>query len=233
MGRKNKLKKFAEIRSYPNVVENRTPNPEESSDAGENDPRNLRGQWSKSFFRREAPIVLELACGKGEYTVALAQQYPDDNFIGVDIKGARIWKGATKALALQLQNAGFLRTRIEQLDEFFAPGEVHEIWITFPDPYLRKSHAQKRLTSDRFLAIYRNLLTEGSRIQLKTDDPTLFDFTKATWHHAKDLMIEHCVDDIYGKTLVRPELEIKTFYEKMHLEAGKTIKYISAIYRPV
>ncbi|MCB0601087.1 MAG: tRNA (guanosine(46)-N7)-methyltransferase TrmB [Saprospiraceae bacterium] len=231
MGRKNKLKKFAAIRDYPNVVENLHPSTGEEASVSGTDPHSLNGKWGSEYFHNDHPITLELACGKGEYTVQLARQYPQRNFIGVDIKGARIWKGATEALELQLPNVAFLRTRIELLDQFFAKGEVNEIWITFPDPFLRNSHAQKRLSSDRFLEIYRRILPAGARIQIKTDDPELYAFSAATWTHAPDLTVVYADDDIYSKPLPLPELAIKTFYEKMHLEAKKTIKYLAAIYQ--
>ena len=231
MGRKNKLKKFAAIRDYPNVIENLHASPEEALTSSERDPHRLKGKWRSAYFHNDHPITLELACGKGEYTVQLAQQYPHRNFIGVDIKGARIWRGATEALELALPNVAFLRTRIELLDHFFSKGEVNEIWITFPDPFLRNSQAQKRLSSDRFLDIYRRILPPGARIQIKTDDPDLYAFSVDTWTKAPDLEVIYSDDDIYGKPLPIPELAIKTFYERMHLKAQKTIKYLAAIYQ--
>ena len=185
----------------------------------------MKGSWQEKHFKNNNPIVLELACGGGEYTVALAKKYPDKNVIGVDIKGNRIWKGAKIAMEENISNAAFLRTRIEQLDLFFGKDEVSEIWITFPDPFLRKSKAQRRLTSSRFLKIYRKVLKENGLVHLKTDDPTLYKFTVDTIEEEKINMIYHN-DDIYSAELFTEELEVKTYYERMHLEHGKTIKYV-------
>ncbi|MCL4162187.1 UNVERIFIED_CONTAM: hypothetical protein GTU68_051039, partial [Idotea baltica] len=137
----------------------------------------MRGRWREQHFGNKAPLILELACGRGEYTLALAAHFKEQNFIGVDIKGARIWKGAKMALEQQLDNAAFLRTRIEQIELFFTPEEVDEIWITFPDPFLKKGKANRRLTSASFLDRYRKILKKGGLLHLKTDDPTLYNFT--------------------------------------------------------
>ncbi len=225
MGKKNKLKKFAELHDFPNVYENFDPkqpalyrNNEEKAD--------LKGHWADIHFKNSNPIILELACGRGEYTVALARHYPDKNFIGVDIKGARIWKGAQQALDEGLNNAAFLRTRIEQLGYFLAEDEVSEIWITFPDPFLRESKENKRLTSARFLNSYRNFLIKGGVLHLKTDDPTLYQFTLDTLSDLEGSKIIYHNEDIYAHSLPYEELGFKTYYEKAHLQAGKTIKYI-------
>ena len=225
MGKKNKLKKFEEVASFPNVYENYDPkNPGLIGTGGERAA--LRGQWNKLHFGNEHPITLELACGGGEYTLALAERYPDRNFIGVDVKGARIWKGAKKALEKGLTNAAFVRTRIEQLALFFGENEVDEIWITFPDPFLRKSKANKRLTSARFLSEYRQFLQPEGLIHLKTDESNLYQFTLETLLNDTNSQIRYHNPDIYATSLIIPELEFKTYYEKMHLAEGKSIKYV-------
>ncbi len=225
MSRRNKLQKFAEVLSFPNVYENfDASNP---SLAGENGVQvDLKGKWQEVHFKNDQPITLELACGKGDYAIGLAQRFPDRNFIGVDIKGARIWRGAKTALEAGLQNVAFLRTRIEQLSLFFDENEVDEIWITFPDPFLRKGKENRRLTSPNFLSQYPKLLKSGGLVHLKTDDPTLYEYTLEVLAEQKNYTLLYHDDDIYAKPLPMPELEIKTFYEKQHLAAGKTIKYI-------
>jgi len=187
--------------------------------------RALKGNWASDHFGNDKPVVLELACGGGEYTVALANKFPDKNFIGVDVKGSRIWKGATKAKNAELKNAAFLRCRIEQIHEFFATNEVDEIWITFPDPFLRDSKSNRRLSSPFFLGEYRKILKKDGIVQLKTDDPTLYEFTLETIEEDEKCKLIYTENDIYSKELYIPELEFKTYYEQMHLEAGKKIKY--------
>lgn len=225
MSKRNKLQKFAELLTFPNVYENF--NPKAPQLHGVNGvPVDLKGQWCSKHFGNDNPIVLELACGRGEYTLDMARSSPNRNFIGVDVKGARIWKGAGIALEEELDNVAFLRTRIEQIGLFFAPEEISEIWITFPDPFLRKSKANRRLTAPRFLKDYQKILRQDGLIHLKTDEPQLYEYTLevlADFPHAKLLYHD---DDIYSKALPMPELEIKTYYERMHLEEGKTIKYI-------
>jgi tRNA (guanine-N7-)-methyltransferase len=225
MGKKNKLKKFAEVASFPNVYENFDPREPELT-GQHSEPVELKGKWAVHHFKNDHPITLELACGGGEYTIDLARRFPHRNFIGVDIKGARIWKGAKKALENQLHNAAFLRTRIEQIAFFFDPGEIDEIWITFPDPYLKKSKKNKRLTSARFIREYRKIVKQDGLIHLKTDEPNLYQFTLETLLDDSQCKIHYHNPDIYASTLIIPELEIKTYYEKMHLELGKSIKYI-------
>jgi len=225
MGKKNKLKKFAEVFSFPNVYENFDPKAPQL--LGQNGTKiNLKGKWKSDHFKNNKSITLELACGGGEYTLGLAQMYPERNFIGVDIKGARIWKGAKKALENELNNVAFLRTRIEQITEFFDAEEIDEIWITFPDPYLKKSKKNKRLTSARFINTYRKILKKNGLVHLKTDEPNLFQFTLETLIEDEGTEILYHNSDIYTNPLLIPELEIKTFYEKMHLEDGRTIKYV-------
>lgn len=221
---KNKLAKFSELSTFPNTYQNfNVTDPKLVDHQGEE--VKMKGNWDSAHFKNGQPITLELACGGGEYTVAMAQSYPKKNFIGVDVKGNRIWKGAKRALESDLTNAAFLRTRIEQLDLFLGENEVSEIWITFPDPFLRMSKAQRRLTSQRFLNIYRKLLKKGGLIHLKTDDPTLYDFTLKTIK-GENCQLIYNNENIYAQKLFTEELEIKTYYEKMHLENGKTIKYI-------
>ena len=225
MSRRNKLEKFAELLTFPNVYQNyHYKDPILQGAHGKE--ADLKGSWCSEHFKNDAPLVVELACGGGEYTLALAELYPSKNFLGVDIKGNRIWKGARKALAANLKNVVFLRTRIEQLMHFFAPAEIDEIWITFPDPFLRKSKANRRLTSTHFLDTYSSLLKKDGEVHLKTDSPELFEFTLDTLQAYPSCELISAEDDIYGKTLIKPELAIQTFYEKMHLAEGKTIKHI-------
>ena len=240
---KGKLAKFADMAGYPHVFEY-------SYEDVASAPCPLYGRWGADFFGNERPIVLELGCGRGEYTLGLARRMPQLNFIGVDIKGARMWSGATEALREGLKNVAFLRTRIEVIDRMFAPDEVEEIWITFPDPQMKK--ATKRLTSTYFLARYRHFLRDGGIIHLKTDSPFLFTYTR--------LMVEvnglpvTCVDDdLHGTGRVALPLEhgdhvaslrsdastdpdrvgegdalrsIRTYYEQQWMDRGKAIKYI-------
>lgn len=225
MSRRNKLAKFAELLAFPNVYENFSfEKPELTNSAGE--VIDLKGHWNERHFHDNKPITLELACGGGEYTVSLARRYPDRHFIGVDIKGARIWKGARVALAEQLANAAFLRTRIELIGHFFNPAEIDEIWITFPDPFLRKSKSNRRLTSPPFLQEYRKILRPGAILHLKTDDPTLYGFTLETLADHPHYQLLYHNDDIYAGPLPYEELAIRTYYEEQHLQAGKTIKYV-------
>ncbi len=225
MSKRNKLQKFAELLSFPNVVENFDPqNPDLVGQQGNR--VDLRGQWAARQFRNSNPITLELACGRGEYSLELARRFPDRNYIGVDIKGARIWKGASIALKEGIDNVAFLRTRIEQLALFFAQAEVDEIWITFPDPFLRNSKSNRRLTSARFLQEYRKMLCPGGTVNLKTDSPELYAFTHEVLAMEQDINILYDNPDIYSKTLDFQELEIKTYYERMHLADGRKIKFI-------
>ena len=225
MGKKNKLSKFADLHSYSNVYENFDPkHPQLVSAPGV--AIEMKGNWAGQHFGNNQDIILELACGRGEYTVALAQAYASQNFIGVDVKGARMWQGASIALERGLANAAFLRTRIEQIDLFFGREEVSGIWITFPDPFLRESKESKRLTSERFLTRYKSFLRPGALIHLKTDDPTLYQFTLDTLSGFEGAEIIYFDDDIYSKPLPFPELEYKTYYETAHLAVGRKIKYI-------
>jgi tRNA (guanine-N7-)-methyltransferase len=208
MGQK-KLVRFEELKSFPNVLQF---------------PGNMPGNWNK-FFKNDNPITLELACGKGEYAVGLGQLYTNKNFIGVDIKGNRIWVGAKKALQQGLHNVSFLRTEIDKINEYFTANEVSEIWITFPDPQLRLSKAKKRLTHPKFLRLYKQFLIPGGLIHLKTDSPDLYRFTK--------LVIElyGCAahldyDDVYSQPDITDELKIKTHYESLDIAGSNRVHYL-------
>lgn len=225
MSTRNKLAKFAEVSALPNVYENFHPMiPELKWVNGEIVDR--KGKWGQVHFKNEKPITLELACGRGEYSLALARKFPNRNFIGVDIKGARIWQGANIAIEEKLDNVAFLRMRIEQISNFVAVDEISEIWITFPDPFLRKSKANRRLTSPVFLDRYKKILKNGGLIHLKTDSTELFDFTKEVLDEYPGVNIKYINEDIYAKELDYEELSFKTYYERQHLEKGKTIKYV-------
>lgn len=204
-----KLKRFGEIKGFANVLEY---------------PEDMSGKW-KHFFGNDNPIVLELACGKGEYTTGLAQMYPGRNFIGVDIKGNRLWVGAKFSLDNHLKNAAFLRTQIDKINEYFEAGEVDEIWITFPDPQLRISKANKRLTHPKFLRLYNKILKPGGKINLKTDSPVLYSFTK-TVIDIYDLTIIGDSDHVYEDESLSPELNIKTHYEGLDIAGSNRIFYL-------
>ena len=209
MGHK-KLIRFQAIDTYSNVLQY---------------PEGMKGYWH-TFFKNNNPITLELACGKGEYSVNLGREHKDNNYIGVDIKGNRIYTGAKAALTEGLSNVGFLRIGIGQITSYFAPCEVDNIWIIFPDPFLRKGKAKNRLTHERFLALYQQILKPGARINLKTDSKELYDFTQEVVAEQKCIIHEN-IADIYGKGLATGPLAIQTFYEKMHLLDNRTIYYIS------
>ncbi len=219
--------KFAEVLEFPNVYENFNPKQPRLT-ATEGVYVDLKGKWASEHFKNENPIIVELACGRGEYSLALATDNHDKNYVGVDIKGARIWKGASRALKEGLSNVAFLRTRIEQVQLFFAKQEINELWITFPDPFLRKSKSNRRLTSIPFLDRYHPIFKDGGILHLKTDDPTLYEFSLETLRIHPTYTINYHSDDIYNGPLHIPELAYKTYYEAMHLKAGKTIKYIQA-----
>lgn len=220
---KGKLLRFAELAEFPNVFQNHNQQEPRLLDCNGEEVKN-KGGWAKNYFGNDLPIILELACGKGEYTVGMAKAKPNYNYIGVDIKGNRIHRGAKKALEEKLDNVAFLRTRIEQLDLFFAENEISEIWITFPDPFLRESRSKKRLTSSRFLSMYTSLLNEDGVVHLKTDSPELYAFTLESIEEEKWKLI-HTNPDIYGTSYEESLLSIKTYYELKHLEAGKKITY--------
>jgi tRNA (guanine-N7-)-methyltransferase len=203
-----KLIRFSEISTFPNVLQF---------------PRDIAGKWNE-FFKNNHGITLELACGKGEYAVGLGSLYPDRNFIGVDLKGNRIWVGAKKAIENNLNNVAFLRTQIDLVATYFAPDEVDEIWITFPDPQLRLSKAKKRLTHPRFLRLYQQILKTGGRINLKTDSPVLYEFTKTVIELCNCTIIED-LDDVHSSE-VSAELRIKTHYESLDIAESNRIHYL-------
>ncbi|MCB9225965.1 MAG: tRNA (guanosine(46)-N7)-methyltransferase TrmB [Chitinophagales bacterium] len=222
---KDKLKRFNELKTFPNFYENLDfTNPALTN--YENKIVDLKGKWHTEHFKNNNPITIELACGKGEYTYGLAKKYPKRNFIGVDIKGARIHKGAKEALEENLSNAAYLRTKIEQLDLFFAANEVNEIWIVFSDPFPKDRHAKHRLTHPKFLDLYKKICTKNAVINVKTDSELLFNYTLGVLD-GKEMVYEIVERDIYRKGTTVPELtEIQTFYEKMHIADGRNINYV-------
>lgn len=228
MTRRNKLLKFSEILEFPNVLENYNYK-DDYLTTGPDTQVKMKGRWKDRFFKNDHPLTLELACGRGEYTNALAQDYPERNFLGLDIKGARIWKGAKIALEQELNNVGYLRTKIEMIENFFEQGEVDEIWITFPDPFLKDRNINRRLTAPPFLDRYNKVLKDGGTIHLKTDDPTLYEYTLETLAGRADYTITYYNDDIYAGDLIIPELNYKTYYEKKHLDRGRRIKYVQIV----
>jgi tRNA (guanine-N7-)-methyltransferase len=214
---KNKLERFEECKTFPNLIQ-----------AGYFDLLKdypLKGKWSEKYFENNHPIVLELGCGKGEYTVALAEKNNQINYIGIDNKGARLWRGCKNSIAKNLSNVCFIRTRIEQIERLFAREEISEIWITFPDPQPRSSRESKRLTSPRFLSHYKNILKPASIIHLKTDNTGLFEYTLETISQEGHELLFHSFD-LYGLNLEDAASSVQTFYEKMFLEQGIPIKYL-------
>jgi tRNA (guanine-N7-)-methyltransferase len=208
MGQK-KLQRFAEIRTFRNVLEY---------------PLHMQGKWS-SFFHNNHPVTLELACGKGEYAVGLGRMHPERNFLGIDLKGNRIWVGAKKALEENLNNVAFVRSQIDKIDQYFEKGEVAEIWITFPDPQLRTSRAKKRLTHPHFLRLYQKFLKKDGAIHLKTDSPDLYHFTKLVINfHGLELIEDN--DDVYTNDIIPEELKIRTYYEGLDIAKSKKIYYL-------
>ena len=214
---KDKIRRFAENLTFECLVQ---PAFEEVFDKD----HPMKGKWHE-FFGNTNPIVLELGCGRGEYTVALAERNPDKNFIGVDIKGARMWRGAKTVTEKGIRNAGFLRTRIEFISSLFAEGEVSEIWITFPDPQMPKQRAKHRLTGPLFLARYAKILAEGGVINLKTDSQFLHEFTKQVIEQ-NELPVEVANNDIYGTGYADETLSVKTAYEAKFLAQGMPITYL-------
>ncbi len=214
---KNKLRKFADLETYSHVLQ---PSLEDLQNGYD-----MRGRWKKEFFQNENPLVLELGCGKGEYSVGLGRKFPNKNFLGLDIKGARIWQGATQVLQEGLNNVGFLRLRIEFIEKAFAQGEVDEIWITFPDPQLKKKRANKRLTHPIFLNRYKNILQDSGSIHLKTDSQFLHGYTLGVIDGDKHIL-EDATNDLYNSKVKRHHSEIKTYYESIYLEKGYSITYL-------
>lgn len=222
---KDKLKRFEEMKHFPNVYQNLDfKNPGLINH--QEQVVDMKGKWKKNHFKNDNPLTLELACGKGEYTLGLAQRQANRNFIGIDIKGARIHKGAKDALKDGLANAAYLRTKIELLDEFFAPNEVQEIWIVFSDPFPKDRHAKHRLTAPNFLELYKKICSEDAIIHVKTDSELLFNYTMGVLD-GRGMKYNVVERDIYKKGTAFPELtEIQTFYEKMHIEDGRNINYV-------
>ena len=185
----------------------------------------LKGKWEKDFFKNDNPLVLELGCGMGEYSVGLAKKYPDKNFLGIDIKGARIWQGATESLEKGMKNVGFLRIRIDWIEMCFAHTEIDEIWITFPDPQLKKRRGTKRLTHPGFLKRYKKILKENAPIHLKTDSQFLHGFTLGVIA-GENHILEDATEDLYNSNQQREHMDIKTHYEKIFLKKGLPITYL-------
>ena len=214
---KNKLRKFSQMAEYPNVFQ---PTFEELKSGF-----SIQGKWKSEVFKNDNPLVVELGCGKGEYSLGLSRKYHDKNFLGVDVKGARMWKGASDANNEGISNVAFLRTRIEFIEYCFAKSEIDEIWITFPDPQIKKKRAKNRLTHPVFLERYSNILQENGLIHLKTDSQFLHGYTlgiiEGHQHHLEDA--EH---DIYNAVLKRENMEIKTHYEKLFLAKNMPISYL-------
>jgi len=216
---KNKLARFAELATFSHVVQ---PNKDEVLNG-----LAFAGKWKSDFFKNDNPLVVELGCGRGEYAVALGQRDPSKNYLGIDIKGARIWQGAKQAKEASMDHVGFLRTRIEWITHCFAPGEIDEIWITFPDPQIKYQRAKHRMIGPAFLEVYRSLLAPGGSVHLKSDSEFLHGYLHGIieWWGLK---VQETYHDIYGQIIDKPDHVVfacKTYYEKMWLEQGKTITY--------
>jgi tRNA (guanine-N7-)-methyltransferase len=209
MGQK-KLIRFEAIKGYENVFEY---------------PTNAKGTWN-GFFKNNNPITLELACGKGEYAVGLGGMHPHQNFIGIDIKGNRIWRGATNAIEQGLNNVAFIRSHIDKVPDYFNAQEIEEIWITFPDPQLKGARAKKRLTHPKFLRLYQQILKQGGKVNLKTDSPDLYHFTKLVINLFELSLLED-MDNVYAGATIKPELQIKTHYEGLDIAGSNRIHYLS------
>jgi tRNA (guanine-N7-)-methyltransferase len=218
LGNKNKLQRFAENLTFPNLFQYRY---EEVVNGFF-----LKGKWNKEFFKNDHLLILELGCGKGEYTVGMAQRYPEKNFIGVDIKGARLWRGLKTAQEKNLKNVAFVRTRIELSEYYFGQQEVDELWITFPDPQIKTSRERKRLTSPRFLKRYARFLKPDAVIYLKTDALLLYDYTREIIEQGGHTLLD-ANEDIYGSGPDNEMTQIQTFYEKKWLEYGTKIKTLA------
>jgi tRNA (guanine-N7-)-methyltransferase len=219
---KSKLKRFEIIATRDNVLER-----------GKDMYMKIKGNWNELYFRNQQPITIELACGRGEYSVGLAGRFPERNFIGVDMKGDRLWKGSTLAIEQSLTNVGFLRTQILDMESFFQPGEVDEIWLTFPDPRPRKRDVKRRLTSPRFMDIFKKLLKPGSYFRLKTDNTPLFDYTMEQLGMRNDIDDLKYTHDLYNSELREECFDIKTRYEEMFSAKGEKIKYLRFRFRNI
>ncbi len=209
---KDKLRKFAELDTFSNVYQL-------------HHGKVMKGQWCASHFKNDQPLVLELACGKGEYAVGMARLYPEKNYVGVDLKGNRLWRGAKTGMEEQLPNLAFLRIQIEDILEYFAPREIDELWITFADPQPQLSREKKRLTAPPFLSKYEVLLKEGGKINLKTDNDGLYAYTLEKIEEL-NLVCHQKTADLYHSSLVNEVLSIQTHYEKIYLKKNKNINYV-------
>jgi tRNA (guanine-N7-)-methyltransferase len=219
MGSKNKLKRFKENETFANVFQ-----PSREELVGQNFA--LKGHWNDVFFKNSNPLVLELGCGKGEYSVSLAQKYPNKNFVGIDIKGARFWRGAKTAIEENLPNVAFLRTQIELIDYAFAENEVDEIWITFPDPQIKYKRTKHRMTNSTFLKKYKKALKKDGIVNLKTDSEFMHGYTLGLLHGAGHEVL-YANHDVYKQEGSPEEVtSIQTFYEAQYLEQNKPITYI-------
>jgi tRNA (guanine-N7-)-methyltransferase len=214
MSRK-KLVRFADNDQNPNVIQSGKPIFEE-----------IKGNWNEKQFQNENPIVVELACGRGEFTVGLGRVFTNQNFIGVDIKGSRIWKGSSTATQEGIHNVAFLRTQIQQLDQFFDQGEISELWITFPDPFPRDGDEKRRLTSPRFLDMYKPMIKSGGIIHFKTDNTGLFDYSLELVKSRIDIEVIGFTSDFYQSEWKDDHFGIKTKYEKLFSDKGEKIKYL-------
>lgn len=214
---KNKLARFAENETFANLFQLTYEQIKKEGFA-------LKGKWNELFFKNDNPIVLELGCGKGEYTVGLAKKYPNKNFIGIDIKGARLWRGCKTSNEDKMTNVAFVRTHIQMIESYFAENEVSEIWITFPDPQLKKPN--KRLTCERFLKLYKNILKQDGIVHLKTDSQELYEYTKDEVLIPSKREILYNTNDLYNSDFKEDVIEIQTFYEAMYLKIGKPITYL-------
>lgn len=214
---KNKLARFAENETFANLFQLTYEQITKEGFA-------LKGKWNEDFFKNDNPIVLELGCGKGEYTVGLAKKYPNKNFIGIDIKGARLWRGCKTSNEDKMTNVAFVRTHIQMIESYFAQNEVSEIWITFPDPQLKKPN--KRLTCERFLKLYKNILKQDGIVHLKTDSQELYEYTKDEVLIPSKREILYNTNDLYNSDFKEDVIEIQTFYESMYLKIGKPITYL-------
>ncbi len=211
MASKSKLQKFAELAENPIVFEKNNA---------------MKGKWNTTFFKNNHPIIIELACGKGDYTLGMAKLFPEKNFIGIDIKGNRLWSAARVANLENLTNVAFVREQIDQLENYFEANEISEIWITFSDPFPRKGDAKRRLTSQKFLPIYKKIIQAGGIIHVKTDSDLLYEFTKEMLAAFPSTIIKDYAD-VYALQKNDELYGIQTYYEKMHLRDNRTIKYIS------
>ncbi|MCF8297254.1 MAG: tRNA (guanosine(46)-N7)-methyltransferase TrmB [Saprospiraceae bacterium] len=214
---KKKLQQFAETKTFPNFFE---PSYEKLKEGF-----SLKGNWRADFFKNQNPIIIELGCGKGEYTVGLAEKYPDKNYIGIDLKGARMWRGCKDSIEKNMKNVAFVRSKIQNLEYFFAQDEIDEIWLTFPDPQPRSSKENKRLSSPAFINRYKNILKKDAIIHLKTDDVFLFDYTLGVIAEYKHELIFE-THDLYKSGINDDVMDFQTHYEKIFLREGKKINYL-------